>query len=291
MFENMTYEDYNTVVRSKVAGAWNLHKVLADQQLDFFILLSSVAGIIGNRGQAAYAGANTFLDALARHRRRNGLPATSLALAAVADVGYLAAGSDGAERTADVLKSLGGACMTGAEVLALFEAAVAGKVERLCEYEQCVTGVDFSDKGANLPYYASDGKFAHLRRAALAKCAGDASANAVSKRTLAQELALVSTMDEAIEVVAGGLRGKLGAILMVDSSVLAAQQATTSVATFGLDSLNAIELRNWIAKELQTHLQVLELLTAGTLNNLAALVLKKTSLEGVWTGKGSQASG
>ncbi|KAK8098575.1 polyketide synthase [Apiospora kogelbergensis] len=288
MFENMTYEDYNTVVRSKVAGAWNLHKVLADQQLDFFILLSSVAGIIGNRGQAAYAGANTFLDALARHRRRNGLPATSLALAAVADVGYLAAGSDGAERTADVLKSLGGACMTGAEVLALFEAAVAGKVERLCEYEQCVTGVDFSDKGANLPYYASDGKFAHLRRAALAKCAGDASANAVSKRTLAQELALVSTMDEAIEVVAGGLRGKLGAILMVDSSVLAAQQATTSVATFGLDSLNAIELRNWIAKELQTHLQVLELLTAGTLNNLAALVLKKTSLEGCGLERGAR---
>ncbi|KAK7976515.1 glycoside hydrolase [Apiospora arundinis] len=291
MFEHMTFEDYNTVVRSKVAGAWNLHQALGEQQLDFFILLSSVAGIIGNRGQAAYAGANTFLDALARHRRRNGLAATSLALAAVADVGYLAAGSDGAERTAEVLKSLGGACMTGAEVLALFEAAVAGQVDPLCEYEQCVTGVGFSDSGANLPYYASDGKFANLRRAALAKCAGDASSSVVSKRSLAQELARATTMNEAIEVVAGGLREKLGGILMLDPSVLAAQQATTSVATFGLDSLNAIELRNWIAKELQTHLQVLELLTAGTLNNLAALVLKKTSLEGVWTAKGSQASG
>lgn len=287
----MTYEDYNTVVRSKVAGAWNLHKALGDQSLDFFILLSSVAGIIGNRGQAAYAGANTFLDALARHRRRNGLVATSLALAAVADVGYLAAGSDGAARTAEVLKSLGGACMTGAEVLALFEAAVTNRVGPACEYEQCVTGVDFADSGANLPYYASDGKFAHLRRAALAKCLGDGSGvSFVSKRTLAQELARAATIEEAVETVADGLREKLGAILMVDPAVLAAQQATTSVATFGLDSLNAIELRNWIAKECQTHLQVLELLTAGTLNNLAALVLKKSSLEGVWTVKAGEAA-
>ncbi|KAK8044980.1 polyketide synthase [Apiospora rasikravindrae] len=289
LFEDMTYEDYTTVVRSKVAGAWNLHQALGTQPLDFFILLSSVAGIIGNRGQAAYAGANTFLDALARHRRRHGLPATSLALAAVADVGYLAAGSDGAARTAEVLKSLGGACMTGAEVLALFEAAVTGQVDPLCEHEQCVTGLDFADSGNNLPYYASDGKFAHLRRAALAKCSSGVSSS-VSKRTLAQELARVATVDEAVEVVAGGLREKLGAILMVDPAVLAAQQATTSVATFGLDSLNAIELRNWIAKELQTHLQVLELLTAGTLNNLAGLVLKKTSMEGVWTVKGSGVS-
>ncbi|KAK8069391.1 polyketide synthase [Apiospora phragmitis] len=287
LFEDMTYEDYNTVVRSKVDGAWNLHQALGAQPLDFFILLSSVAGIIGNRGQAAYAGANTFLDALARHRRRQGLPATSLALAAVADVGYLAAGSDGAARTAEVLKSLGGACMTGAEVLALFEAAVT---DQLGEHdEQCLTGVDFADSGLNLPYYASDGKFTHLRRAALAKCAGDASVLVAARRTLAQELAHVVTVDEAVEVVAGGLREKLGAILMVDPTVLAAQQATTSVATFGLDSLNAIELRNWIAKELQTHLQVLELLTAGTLNNLAALVLKKTSMEGVWTVRESEA--
>ncbi|KAK8130893.1 polyketide synthase [Apiospora sp. TS-2023a] len=291
LFEDMTYEDYTTVVRSKVAGAWNLHNAFSDQPLDFFILLSSVAGIIGNRGQAAYAGANTFLDALARHRRRNGLVATSLALAAVADVGYLAAGSDGAARTAEVLKSLGGACMTGAEVLALFEAAVTGRVDPACEYEQCVTGVDFADSGANLPYYASDGKFSHLRQIALAKYLGDASASSlVSKRTLAQELARAATVDEAIEAVAGGLREKLGAILMVDPAVLAAQQATTSVATMGLDSLNAIELRNWIAKECQTHLQVLELLTAGTLNNLAALVLKKSSMEGVWTVKAGEAA-
>ncbi|KAK7943133.1 polyketide synthase [Apiospora aurea] len=291
LFENMTYEDYSTVVRSKVAGAWNLHQALSTHPLDFFVLLSSVAGIIGNRGQAAYAGANTFLDALARHRRRQGLPATSLALAAVADVGYLAAGSDGAARTAEVLKSLGGACMTGAEVLALFEAAVTNQIEPLCEHEQCVTGLDFADSGANLPYYATDGKFAHLRRAALAKCAGDAgSSSGTKKRTLAQELARVATVDEAVEVVATGLREKLSAILMVDPAVLAAQQATTSVATFGLDSLNAIELRNWIAKELQTHLQVLELLTAGTLNNLAALVLKKTAMEGVWTVKSGDAS-
>jgi hypothetical protein len=51
----------------------------------------------------------------------------------------------------------------------------------------------------------------------------------------------------------------------------------------GLDSLNAIELRNWISTELQTHMQVLELLTCGGLVDLAGLVLKKTAITGAWS--------
>jgi acyl carrier protein len=274
----MTFNDYDAVVRSKIPGAWNFHTALLNQPLDFFVMLSSVAGIVGNRGQAAYAGANTYLDALASCRRRRGLPAISLNLAAVDDVGYLAENS---AKRSQVLKNLAGSSMCEAEVLALVEAAIEGKVHG----DQCITGLDFSNPSA-LPYYASDGKFSILRDAALAKGTADEGAADAVNLSVSQRLKRASSVQEAVDVVMEGLRGKLATILMLSTEDVAIQQATTSITALGLDSLTAIELRNWITKELEAHLQVLELLTSGLLQDLAMLVLKKTSLK--WMGFGEQ---
>ncbi|POR36838.1 Polyketide synthase [Tolypocladium paradoxum] len=278
LFENMNFEEYETVLRSKVSSAWNLHNALLDTPLDFFIVLSSVAGVVGNRGQAAYAAANTFLDAFTRYRRRKGLASSSLDLTAVEGIGYLA---ENAARQSQVLKTMSGNTMGEFEVLALVEAAIRGTVSSICE-DQCITGLDFENP-SSLPYYASDGKFSYLRDAALAKST-DADASLASAGLLiAQRLRRAPTAEEAQDVVTVGLRDKLGAILMLPAQVIAAQQGTTSITAFGLDSLNAIELRNWIGQELHAHLQVLELLTSGGLRDLTALVLKKTRLEGVWS--------
>jgi hypothetical protein len=141
---------------------------------------------------------------------------------------------------------------------------------------------------SSLPYYTSDGKFSHLRDAALAKSA-DANASSSSiELPIAQRLQRASTAEEAQELVTIGLRDKLGAILMLQAEALEEQLATMSITAAGLDSLNAIELRNWIGKELQAHLQVLELLTSGRVRDLAALVLRKTRLRGGWSEKDSK---
>lgn len=275
----MTFEDYEAVLRSKVYGSWSFHKALLDAPLDFFIMLSSVAGIVGNRGQAAYAGANTYLDALAHFRRRNGLPASSLNLAAVEGVGYLA---ENAAKQSQVLKNLSGSVMDESEVLALVERAMVNQPCDSSSVSQYITGLHFEDP-SSLPYWASDGKFSHLRDAALAKAADSNASSSSMESQISHKVQLASSFEEAQEVVTVSLRDKLAAILMVPAQVLEAQQATTSITAAGLDSLNAIELRNWIGKELQAHLQVLELLTSGGVKDLAALVLRKTRLNGAWS--------
>ena len=91
-FESMSHDDYHTTISSKVAGTWNLHNVCLEKgiELDFFTMLSSISGVVGQKGQANYAAANAFMDAFASYRLSLGLKANSTDLGVIEDVGYVA---------------------------------------------------------------------------------------------------------------------------------------------------------------------------------------------------------
>lgn len=84
------WERFSKVLSPKVLGAWNLHILCRFQSLDFFILFSSVSALLGTPGQANYAAANTFLDALAHYRQNIGLPALSINWGAWSEIGMAA---------------------------------------------------------------------------------------------------------------------------------------------------------------------------------------------------------
>ena len=85
---------FTRVLAAKVEGAWNLHEATRDSNLDFFVCFSSAASLLGSPGQANYAAANAFLDALAHHRRSAGLPALTVNWGAWAEAGMAAELSD-----------------------------------------------------------------------------------------------------------------------------------------------------------------------------------------------------
>ena len=89
VLRDLDAERFRKVMAPKAGGAWNLHVRTRGLPLDFFVMFSSVASIVGNPGQGNYVSANGFLDALAHHRRRLGLPALTVNWGHLGEVGYV----------------------------------------------------------------------------------------------------------------------------------------------------------------------------------------------------------
>ncbi|CAK1361377.1 Lovastatin diketide synthase LovF [Cercospora beticola] len=88
-FDKLNLDQWNAAIRPKIHGTLNLHEALFGQPLEFFIMLSSIAGMTGNATQSNYCTGNTFMDFFARHRRQQGLPATTIALTMVQEIGFV----------------------------------------------------------------------------------------------------------------------------------------------------------------------------------------------------------
>jgi len=99
----MTHAGFKEPMHAKVSGLMNLHHSFqrANHRLNFFVVLSSFVGIIGNPGQSNYAAAGTFQDAFVRYRHKLGLPATAVDLGVVAGVGYVARNRDTEKKLMD----------------------------------------------------------------------------------------------------------------------------------------------------------------------------------------------
>jgi NADP-dependent 3-hydroxy acid dehydrogenase YdfG/aryl carrier-like protein len=270
LFEKMSFSQWNEVVKPKVAGAWNFHNALLDTPLDFFIALSSAAGAVGNRGQTAYAAANTFLNSFVQYRNQLGLSASSIDLTAVSDVGYLA---ENAERQAQVAENLGSETIEESEVLALIAAAITGRMKSNCN-NHCITGLKIGAQMHEL-FWVDDAKFAHLKAAAVEAQAQESSSSTDKAISLSSALKSAKSHDLALNIVVEGLITKVSAVLMVPREEM---DPSKPIVVYGLDSLVAIEIRNWITRELEASLQVLELLTSSSIRALGDAILTKSKL-------------
>ncbi|MFB7919597.1 beta-ketoacyl reductase, partial [Streptomyces sp. NPDC056061] len=231
---SLTPERIDRVMRPKVDAAWNLHELTEGLDLSAFVLFSSAAGVFGNAGQANYAAANAFLDALAGHRRARGLAGSSLAWGLWAGESAGMAGELG-EAGASRLGRGGAGAFGAAEGLELFDAAGRSSEPVLVPIRLDITALRAQA--------ATSGIVPPLLRA-LVRVPGRRAADqgaAATSGALAQRLAGLSEAEQ---------QGVLLELVSTQVATVLGHDATDSVEPhhsfreLGFDSLTAVELRN-----------------------------------------------
>ncbi|MCY4612557.1 MAG: SDR family NAD(P)-dependent oxidoreductase [Nitrospira sp.] len=222
---NQTWEKFETVLWPKVLGAWHLHRATEDRDLDFFILFSSIVGVMGNPGQANHAAANAFLDQLAGHRRALGLPGQAIAWGAWSGLGEA---EEQRERIDRQQTAFGGGWFTPQQGLKAFDRLV-----RQDATTSVVMSIDwsvFAEAVADHPPLLEDLLSATTEgKTDAAAASGDLLSRLRQTPAGAREELLVAFLQREVQ-----------AVLRLPST----PAPTVGFFDLGMDSLMAVELRN-----------------------------------------------
>ncbi|KAL5371652.1 hypothetical protein DPSP01_014110 [Paraphaeosphaeria sporulosa] len=249
LFAQMPFSDWQQSTRPKVQGAQNLHDTLKDQPLDFFLMTSSVSGILGTPAQSNYAAANAYLDSLAAHRRSLGLNATSIVLPMILGIGVVAE-NFGIE---DSLKRKGMYGIEEEELLGLFEAAlntdadhVAGGLDPL--------RLSKARNEETESFWAADTRFDVL---ANTMTAGSSGSGGSAGDSIIDSIKQAESPTAAQDLIKEHFNTKISRFLLVDLDDF---EDNRSVASYGLDSMIGAELRTWIFKNYGYDMSIQQLL-------------------------------
>ncbi|PRY01755.1 type I polyketide synthase [Allonocardiopsis opalescens] len=228
----LTPERLDAVLAPKADAGWHLHELTRELDLGMFVLFSSTSGLVDGAGQAGYAAANTFLDALAQHRRVAGLPAVSLAWGLWEQAGGMAGGLDAAARSR--LARSGALPLPDAEGLRLLDTAVRTGLPVLAPVKWDLAAL--RARGEELPALLRGLAGRPARRTAAAAGGGSALAERLAGVEASRRRAAV------VELVAAQVAAVLG---YADAKGVEPARAFQDL---GFDSLTAVEFRNGLSK-------------------------------------------
>ncbi|KAA8624680.1 Polyketide synthase modules [Pyrenophora tritici-repentis] len=240
-FAKMTIAQWHESLAPKVSGSWNLHTLLP-RNLDFFVMLSSSTGIMGSFGQANYTAGNTYQDNLALHRMRNGQRAHTLALSMVTGVGYVAQN----EQVQSLLRVRG-----------MLEEVSLNDIYALLRFCCDAERVDASTIGPNIitPLTLP----ADLRALNIVAPLGSTrpiyhyldtlpariKPSPTAQNSTSHLLSSATSLAQATDIVVSAIQTQLSSLLVVAKEDIDPQRA---IYRYGVDSLVAVEMRNWFSK-------------------------------------------
>ncbi|KAJ0295368.1 hypothetical protein COL516b_012632 [Colletotrichum fioriniae] len=280
LFQNMPYENWITSIRPKVLGSKNLHDVTAELPLDFFLMTSSVSGILGTPTQSNYAAANSYMDALARLRRAQGKPACAVILPMVLGVGVVAQNLE----LEDSLKRKGMYGIDEEALLEAFEVAILEQQQQHnTEFDHLIVGLDPAElyktsrevAGDVDAFWAADPRFSGLVHAMQVSGGGSQGASGGDDGSVLTRIKAVGqdSPAKASRLVRDHFVAKLTRVLLVDEADFGEEESGRSIASYGIDSMIGAELRNWIFKELSLDIAFQQLLSPSlTISKFAELV-------------------
>ncbi|MFL5664838.1 MAG: type I polyketide synthase, partial [Ktedonobacteraceae bacterium] len=250
----MKSETFQKVLRPKVSGGWLLHRLLKDDPLDFFVLFSSTGSVIASLGQGNYAAGNAFLDALAHHRRSQGLPALSIGWGpwSVGMVEKLKLEQFYTQRGIELITPEAGMQILG-RVLGQRPAHLTAITANWALARET------APVGALPPMFALLGEQAGSGAAEVEQDDG----------AFLQQLGEAPAAERHVLVVPH-LQELVARVLQLDAAQFSSQETLTSL---GLDSMMAIEVKHRIDASLKVDISVLELLQEITITQLATRIL------------------
>lgn len=283
-------------LKPKIQGTLNLHNSLLvhKQHLDFFVMTSSISGVVAIPGQANYAAANTFLDCFSTYRHSLGLPASSLNLGATTEVGFVHENP----QIAQGLWSIGLYGIDEEEMLKAFEVALASSSPLLRERHvissgQLTLGLEplklqehaqshNSYTPEHIPFLSADPRMAFLENSLGAR---SAETNGVQLRkentTRLSSLININDQTDSLEIVKRAFLEKISSFLSLPVEHIDDAQP---IASYGMDSMLASGFRSWIFTELDADISLLEFLsstcTVQSLSTRALQLYQENLLEG-----------
>ncbi|OLN87132.1 Lovastatin diketide synthase LovF 17 [Colletotrichum chlorophyti] len=285
-FDSMTLSEYHEAVQCKIGGTWNLHKAAEalNLDLDFFTLLSSISGVVGNRGQANYAAANVFLDNFAAYRRNRGQPACAVDLGVIEDSGVIAENAKLQNQfDSRVYRGINDALLRKILHLSLLQQQEAPAPSPAAG-AQIITGLiaqQPADSSLN-----RDARFSALftKQGGGGSGSGDNSGGSGNAEMRALLLLLRSEsadpaakLKATVEVVSGCFARLLRLSEPMDPA--------RPLSVYGIDSLAAVEVRNWVRTELGALVTTLDIMNAASLTTFSGKVIAKLA-----TGAGEENS-
>ncbi|EHK50965.1 polyketide synthase [Trichoderma atroviride IMI 206040] len=259
VFNNMTQDKWHVAVGPKVKGTGNLNELFQDSDLEFFIILSSATCILGNGGQANYTAGGSYQDALAWNRVSKGLPGVSINIGSVPAVGVAARGGVG-----KLLDRAGYRAQEVSELLSLIQMSILHP-----RLGQIVTGLKSWTTPGTLQWRLEP-RFAHL------SIPGDGSDGEGSAQQSLKDRLINSSTETAHGLLVEALKERLADVFAMSASEVDAEMPLTA---YGVDSLVAGELRNWLVINVVGGVSIFDVTQSNSLKDLAGRLQERLAEE------------
>lgn len=267
--QQMSVSKWRRTLAPKVQGVDNLDRATADMDLDFFVCFSSASAIVGTKAQASYVAGNAYMDALMRSRRQRGLSGTTINIGMVVGIGLVAADA----KLEATMKRTGFDPVNEYEFFCLVEEAVQSGRSLItsddCNVESYRIATGTRVTGPQCFWY----KKPLFRQLAAIFDEEEERPAATSGKSLdlIPQLRAASDNKARSGLVMNGFFETLSSITGVAVDNLIPDK---SLVSYGLDSLVAMEIRNWFLKTLQVNVAVFEILGSESIAALVARVVK-----------------
>ncbi len=253
----VSLERYMKVFMPKAAGCWLLHEASKDIDLDHFVCYSSISAIYGNPGQVSYVSGNTFLDNFSKWRRQIGLPATTINWGVIGDVGFVARSGN----VGGLLYKQGWKAFSLQQATNILEQILlTNPVQRVA------TDSDWEMIGNFYPHTATSSRFEHLVKEKELSSGSDGSTSDV---TLRATLIAASAKDQN-EMLLSQLKETFARVLGTTANKLDEAEPVTK---YGLDSLMANQIRNWIQSNLSVDYSMMRIMRGPTMEEMTNQIL------------------